>query len=59
MFVKASKSKIEGKKLMAIFYDANRKLIKTIIHFGATGFLDYTITHDSDMRKTYRKPSQS
>ena len=39
MFVKITISKIEGKKLTATFYDANRKLIKTI-HFGATGYLD-------------------
>ena len=53
MYVKISKSKIEGKKMTAIFYDENRKIIKTI-HFGAEGYTDFTISpHDQDKRKRY------
>ena len=50
MLVKISKSKIEGKKLTATFYDSSRKPITTN-HSGATGYPDYTITHDAEMRK--------
>ena len=46
MYLKISKSKVDGKKLTAIFYDDNRTKIKTV-HFGADGYIDYTISpHD-------------
>jgi hypothetical protein len=44
--IKDSTNKL--KKLMAIFYDKDRKKIKTI-HFGQKGALDYT-THDPKER---------
>lgn len=53
MFVKISKSKIDGKKMTATFYDENRTPIKTV-HFGAEGYTDYTISpHDKEKRKQY------
>ena len=46
------KSKISGKKYTMIFYDADRKKVKTT-HFGQAGANDYT-THGSNReeRKT-------
>jgi ppGpp synthetase/RelA/SpoT-type nucleotidyltranferase len=41
------------KKLMAIFFDANGKKIKTT-HFGQDGADDYTITNDKEQRTRYR-----
>ena len=53
MYLKISKSKVDGKKLTAIFYDDNRTKIKTV-HFGADGYIDYTISpHDKEKRKQY------
>ena len=49
VFVQLLKSVIDGKKYTAIFYDDDRKKIKTV-HFGATGYEDYT-THSDDDRK--------
>jgi len=42
MFVKIQKSTNSKKKLMAIFYDNDKKKIKTV-HFGANGMNDFTI----------------
>ena len=42
MYVSIKKSTSKGKKLTAIFYDNDKKKIKTT-HFGATGYNDYTI----------------
>ncbi len=42
MFVKIQKSTNPKKKLMAIFYDNDKKKIKTT-HFGAKGYNDFTI----------------
>ena len=49
VFVQLKKSDIEGKKYTAIFYDDNRKKIKTT-HFGSAGMSDYT-KHKDDERK--------
>ena len=46
VFVKIQKSNIDGKKYTAIFYDENKKKIKTT-HFGQAGAKDYT-THGAD-----------
>ena len=40
------------KKLMAIF--TNKEGVKKIVHFGAKGMDDYTITKDKEQRKRYR-----
>ena len=53
MYVKITKSTVE--EMTAIFYDNDKKQIKTV-HFGATGYLDYTIApHDEERRKRYIK----
>lgn len=49
MYVQLEKSTREGKKYKAVFYDNDRKKIKTT-HFGAVGYQDYT-THNDDERK--------
>jgi beta-lactamase class A len=54
MFVEFKKSNNPKKKLMAIFYDKNKKKIKTT-HFGAAGYDDYTITNDEKQKDLYRK----
>ena len=54
MFVQILKSTNPKKKLMAIFYDKNKKKIKTT-HFGQAGADDYTITNDEKQKELYRK----
>lgn len=51
MRVEIKKSTRSGKKMMAIFYDADKK-VKTI-HFGADGYSDYTIHKDEARRQRY------
>ena len=42
-------------KMIAIFFDDDKNQVKTV-HFGATGYLDYTIApHDEERRKIYIK----
>jgi len=52
VFVQLNKSQVSGKKYTAVFYDDDRKKIKTT-SFGQAGAKDYT-THGSDRedRKT-------
>jgi len=52
VFVQLSKSNQEGKKYKAVFYDENRKKIKTT-HFGASGMSDYTKHGDEDRKQAY------
>ena len=53
MYIHIKKSNINGKKLTALFYNESKQLIKTV-HFGATGYLDYTISpHDEERRNIY------
>tara|TARA_R100000654_G_scaffold4467_1_gene13252 strand:+ start:204 stop:500 length:297 start_codon:yes stop_codon:yes gene_type:complete len=52
MFVEIKKSTNPKKKLMAIFYDDNKKKIKTI-HFGSAGMSDFTIHKDKERKKRY------
>ena len=52
VFVQLSKSDQEGKKYKAIFYDENRKKIKTT-HFGQAGAKDYT-KHGEDAEERKR-----
>ena len=49
--VEIKKSTNVNKKLMAIFYDGDKK-VKTI-HFGAVGYSDYTIHRDEARRQRY------
>ena len=50
MFVNIKPSTSQGKKMMAIFYDMNKKKVKTT-HFGQAGASDYT-QHGDMARKT-------
>ena len=52
MFVNITKSTRAGKKMMAIFYDMNKKKVKTT-HFGADGFQDYTQHGDLSRKMNY------
>ena len=52
MYVQLKKSNISGKKYTIIFFDENRKKIKTT-HFGAAGMSDYTIHKDEDRKNLY------
>jgi len=51
-FVKITKSSQDDKKYTAIFYDNNKKKIKTT-HFGETGYEDYTTHGDEERKKRY------
>jgi hypothetical protein len=50
MYVSITPSSTKTKKYMAVFYDNDKKKVKTT-HFGAKGYQDYTDHHDQ-MRKT-------
>jgi len=52
VFVKITKSIIDNKKYTAIFYDENKKKIKTT-QFGAIGYADYTTHGDEERKKRY------
>ena len=52
MFVQLQKSNNEGKKYTAIFYNDERKKIKTT-HFGQEGANDFTRTHDEEAKQRY------
>ena len=56
MIVKITKSNLENKKMMAIFYDRTKKL-KTV-HFGANGYSDYTIHKDPERKQRYMERHQ-
>ena len=51
VFVQLNKSEIKGKKYTAIFYDENRKKIKTT-HFGSD-MSNYTIHKDNERKQRY------
>ena len=42
-----------GKKLMATFENKNNKR-RSVTHFGATGYSDYTLSKDKEQRTRYR-----
>mgnify|MGYP003134165517 FL=1 len=46
------KSTNPKKKYMAIFYDNNKKKLKTT-HFGASGYTDFIKSKDEDRKKRY------
>lgn len=48
-YVSIQKSSRGNKKWMAVFYDHNKKRVKTT-HFGATGYSDFT-QHKDEFRK--------
>lgn len=50
--VKISKSPLPKKKLTAVFYNKEGKIVKTQ-HFGAAGYSDYTINKDDERKARY------
>lgn len=53
VYVKFSQSTNKDKKMMAVFYDDNKKKIKTV-HFGAKGYSDYILSGgDNEKKKRY------
>ena len=52
VFVQLKNSEIDGKKYTAVFYDDNRKKIKTS-HFGSAGMSDYTKHKDEERKQRY------
>ena len=52
MKVVIKKSTNHKKKYMAIFYDKNKKKVKTT-HFGAAGMSDYTKHKDKSRKRRY------
>jgi hypothetical protein len=52
MYVNITKSTRAGKKMMATFYDAAKKKVKTT-HFGQEGASDYTIHGDMQRKANY------
>jgi len=52
-YAQLKKSSVQGKKYTLVFYDADRKKVKTI-QFGQAGADDYTKTGDKDQRDRYR-----
>lgn len=54
IFVKIVKSSKPSKKYMALFKECWSQHIK-VVHFGAVGYLDYTINKDDARKKRYLK----
>jgi hypothetical protein len=52
VFVQLTPSQIESKKYTAIFYDDNRKKIRTT-HFGSAGMSDYSKHKDDERKQRY------
>tara|TARA_B110001452_G_scaffold107045_1_gene88696 strand:- start:4529 stop:4834 length:306 start_codon:yes stop_codon:yes gene_type:complete len=52
-YAQLKKSSISGKKYTLLFFDKDRKKVKTI-HFGQAGADDYTKTGDKEQRDRYR-----
>ena len=52
MYVSIGASTSQGKKMMAVFYDMNKKKLKTI-HFGQATASDYTIHGDLQRKMNY------
>ena len=52
-YAQLQKSNVQGKKYTLVFYDADRKKVKTI-QFGQAGADDYTKTGDKEQRDRYR-----
>ena len=52
-YAQLKKSSVQGKKYTIVFFDAERKKVKTI-QFGQAGADDYTKTGDKQQRDRYR-----
>jgi len=51
-YIQLLKSKVDGKKYTAIFYDEKRSKIKTT-HFGSAGMSDFTKHKDEERKQRY------
>jgi hypothetical protein len=51
-YIQLLKSKVDGKKYTAIFYDEKRSKIKTV-HFGSAGMSDFTKHKDEERKERY------
>ena len=51
-YIQLLKSKVDGKKYTAIFYDEKRSKIKTV-HFGSAGMSDFTKHKDEERKQRY------
>jgi len=51
-YIQLLKSKVDGKKYTAIFYDEKRSKIKTT-HFGSAGMSDFTKHKDEERKERY------
>jgi len=51
-YIKLEKSSNLNKKWVAVFYDENKKKVKTT-HFGSSGMSDYTINKDDSRKELY------
>jgi len=52
MYVSIGASTMKGKKMMAVFYDAAKKRIRTT-HFGASGYQSYLDHQDMQRKMNY------
>ena len=52
-YAQLKKSSVQGKKYTIVFFDADRKKVKTI-QFGQAGADDYNKTGDKEQRDRYR-----
>ena len=51
-YIKLDKSNNVNKKFVAVFYNEDKKKIKTT-HFGSIGMSDYTINNDNTRKELY------
>jgi hypothetical protein len=51
-YIKLEKSNNLKKKFVAVFYDEDKKKVKTT-HFGSAGMSDYTINKDDKRKQLY------
>ena len=58
VYVQLKKATTQGKKYTAVFYDNDRKKIKTT-SFGATGYEDYTTHGDEERKRLYLERHKS
>lgn len=52
VYIQIMRSDLENKKYKGVFYDKDRKKVKTT-HFGAKGMSDYTIHKDDERKERY------
>lgn len=52
MYIQLKKSTNKNKKYTAVFYDKERRKIKSV-SFGSAGMNDYTLTNDNEAKTRY------